>query len=122
MPSKAADVAEKRLSARPGLEFFRQMLLVAGSLAFGLAIFELPAIFDLVNYGRVFGINADWLPRNRVPDPELLHAGRPNAHFAGSAIGGNSLLEYRLPTADLTRYQWDVTYDDKGFRNPPGLT
>jgi hypothetical protein len=121
MPSKTAEPAKKIPSAPSRPEFFRHVLLVAGSIAFGLALLELPALFNWVNYGRILGINADWLPRNRVSDPELLHTGRPNAHFAGSTLGGNSLLQYRLPDSALTRYQWDVTYDDKGFRNPPGL-
>lgn len=119
MPPSTAATKGSSLSSRG--EFFRRALLLAGSIAFGLVLFELPAVFNLVNYGRILGINADWLPRDRIADPELLHIGRPNTHFAGSAMGGNSLLEYRLPQSTLTRYQWDVTYDDKGFRNPPGL-
>jgi hypothetical protein len=44
MQSRAAEAVEKRLSAGPVLEFSRRILLVAASIDFGLALFELPAL------------------------------------------------------------------------------
>lgn len=108
-------------NSRPAHETFHRVLLVVFTLLLGLGMIEIPALTGFVDYGRLIGIDASWLPRNRVPDPELRYTGRPYAHYTGSAVGGNALLEYRIAPALQTPYHWDVAYDSHGFRNPPGL-
>jgi len=95
--------------------------LVLASLALALLLIEIPASINLVDYGRILGVNRDLLPRDRIADPELIHISRPRSHIAGSAQGGSALLYYRIEKSDLTLFQWDVTRDGNGFRNAADL-
>src|ERR1700690_2237035 len=82
-------------------EVLQRIGLVLGSLAFGLFLLEIPASINLVNYGRILGVNGDWLPRKWIADSELVHIGQPHAHISGSSRGGFVLLDYRIPESDL---------------------
>jgi len=98
-----------------------QIWLVLGSLTFCLALIEIPALINVVDYGRILGVNANWLSLQWIADPELVHIAQPRTHLIGSALGGSALLYYRIPESDLTRFHWDVTRDGKGFRNANDL-
>ena len=122
-PVISAEPARRQSSSRGSShrEAAFRILLVAASLAIGLFLIEIPALTGMVDYGRILGVNSQWIPRNRVPDAELIHAGRPYARFSGSARGGSALLDYRIPQSGTTHYQWDVAYDGHGFRNRSDL-
>jgi hypothetical protein len=96
--------------------------LVAGSLVFALALIELPAFLNLVDYEalEMHGVWGDWR-FIRVADPQLTHLQRPYAHYAGTTLGGDAEGSYRIPPTDRMRYQWDLQYDHDGFRNATGL-
>ncbi len=103
-------------------EIAPRILIVFASLVIAVSLLEFPALFKLVDYGRIIG-NASgdiFLSTNRG-DPELLHIHPPHSHFSGSFQGGNITTGFRIPTADMTTYQWDVRYDEHGFRNDVDL-
>jgi hypothetical protein len=102
-------------------ERIRRLLLVAASCVFALALFEAPALFNIVNYGTLIGREFPLWASGNATDPELLHIHRPYSHLRGSTLGGNIVMEYRVPQFDLTQYQWDAAYDLHGFRNRSDL-
>jgi hypothetical protein len=102
-------------------EIWQRIGLVLGTLAFCLVLIEIPAMINVMDYSRILGVNADWLQRKWIADPELVHINEPRVHFSGSAKGGYSLLFYRIPDSGLTRFHWDITRDSNGFRNATDL-
>src|SRR5208283_5076943 len=98
----------------------QRILLAVASVVFVLFCIELPALIGLLDYRTVIGPFHMWWAPN-VADPELLAIHRPHARQTGSALGGDIATSYRVPQSDLTQFQWDVTYDRKGFRNQRGL-
>jgi hypothetical protein len=102
-------------------EVWQRIGLVLGSLSFGFFLLEMFALINLVDYSRILGVNRDWLSLQWFADAELVHIGQPRVHLSGSARGGSALLYYRIPEADLTRFQWDLTRDGNGFRNATDL-
>ncbi|MGO9519603.1 MAG: alginate O-acetyltransferase AlgX-related protein [Candidatus Korobacteraceae bacterium] len=99
---------------------FQRFLLVVASVLFVLFCIELPALIGIFDYRTVIGPYHMWWAPN-ISDPELLAIHRPHAHQSGSAMGGDIASSYQIPHSDLTRFQWDVTYDRNGFRNQRDL-
>jgi SGNH hydrolase-like domain, acetyltransferase AlgX len=93
----------------------RRVLLVVASFVFALFLLEFPALINLVDYRTILGF-AQWEALSRS-DPGLLQIHRPYAHSSGVSRGGDAAMYYRLPPTDLTLFQWDVKYDQNGFRN-----
>ncbi len=87
-------------------------------MLFALAVIELPALFNIVDY-QALEFSGVWgnLRFIRVPDPELTHIEPPHAHHSGSAYGGDAEAIYQIPPADRTLFQWNLKYDQHGFRN-----
>ncbi len=96
------------------------LLLGAASFAFILFCFELPALLGVIDYRTIIGPYHMWWAPN-VPDPELFALHRPHARQSGTARGGDAASIYHIPQSDMTAFQWDVTYDQHGFRNPTDL-
>jgi hypothetical protein len=95
-----------------------QTLLTAASLVFVLLLVEFPALIGVVDYQGIIGPRpADWFAGANLNDPELIHIHRPHWHLNGAARGGVIARRYQIPPSDMTLYQWDVKYDDNGFRN-----
>lgn len=100
-----------------------RVLLVLGTVMVALALIELPALFNLIDYEALEskGVWGSFTFR-RVPDPQLTHLEPPHAHYSGSSYGGNAEEIYRIPDSDRTLYRWDLKYDKNGFRNDRDLT
>jgi len=111
---------EQRLRAKP--KPWHLVLLAACSFLFMLAVIELPAMLNLIDYeGLEFrGIWGD-LRFIRVADPELTHLEPPHAHHVGSSRGGDFAQLYQIPESDQSLYHWDLKYDHNGFRNDQDL-
>jgi hypothetical protein len=111
--------AQPSTAAKPS--FALRFLLVVGSLIFVVALIELPALLNFVDYREILGNNFAWWPINNVNDPELIHTRRPYVHFSGETRGGRAKYGWLIPSADLTLYRWDVKCDRYGFRNQTDL-
>jgi len=105
---------------RPDRKYVLLLLLGAASFAFILFCFELPALLGVIDYRTIIGPYHMWWAPN-VPDPELFAIHRPHARQMGTARGGDAASIYQIPQSDMTEFQWDVTYDQHGFRNPTDL-
>lgn len=87
------------------------------SIAAALALVELPATLNLIDYRAIFHTpTPPWLRPGNAPDPGLLFVREPNRRlrvaFQGADLNG-------LTGATSTRvYQCDATLDADGFRNP----
>ena len=101
-------------------EFVRRLLLIVASFLFVLLLFEIPALFQVIDYRNLIGPTRAWRAPN-ITDPELLFVHRPRAHQTGSAQGGDISIGNQIPSSDLTQFRWDVTYDHNGFRNVTDL-
>lgn len=103
-------------------EAFLRILLILGSVIFAWAMVELPAFFNVLDY-QALQLSGAWSSVRfiRIPDAELLYREPPHARHVGSAIGGDFPAGYRVPLSSQTRYQWDLTYDQNGFRNDTDL-
>ena len=95
--------------------------LTTSALLVFFAVLELPAALGLVDYrvviplvGRILS-DTDPLanPANQL-DRELGHLHRPGRRFVGETAGD---LVYGLGIPTDRRYQFDVQYDSRGFRN-----
>lgn len=86
------------------------------SLLLALAVVELTALTNLVDYRLVFGNHTEPTdnPAN-VLDSELIHIHPPYLHEKGQLIGGNLARWSDAPTVATRPY--DVQYDRNGFRN-----
>jgi hypothetical protein len=88
-----------------------------------LAILELPALLGVLDYGRIIRFRPrDAFADTDRSDPELLHIHPPHSSFRGQARGGNFAANFRVPQSAMDFYQWDVRYDQNGFRNDSDLT
>lgn len=95
-----------------------RLLLVAFSTLLTIALVELVVIFTPLDFRPLFGTLDDvpWKnPVNRL-DPELLHVRRANLKLEGKIIGGD-ISQYRSGI-EKQSYEYNVTYDQNGFRNP----
>ena len=95
-------------------------VLAATSVVFVWFCIELPALIGAIDYRTIIGPYHMWWAPN-VPDPELFAIHRPHARQKGAARGGDAASIYQIPPADMTAFQWDVTYDQHGFRNAVDL-
>jgi len=103
-------------------ETFRQLLLVAGSLALALGLIEFPALINVIDYQRLeVGGIWDSLRFPKVADPELINHWPPHAHYRGSGFGGIAETLYRIPASERTLFRWDLRFDQMGFRNEADL-
>jgi hypothetical protein len=104
-------------------ESFRRLLLIAGTVIFALAMVELPAFLNILDY-QSLQLNGVWGSMRfiRVADPELLYIEPPHAHHIGQAYGGDFAARYNIPASDKPLYRWDLKYDNHGFRNDTDLT
>lgn len=113
------DQAILRIPRRMNISQFRNIqrfFLRVAFVIFGFCIAELPALFGVLDYRALIGPFHVWWAPNKA-DPELLAVHRPHAHQSGTALGGDISTSYQIPPSDMTRFQWDVTYDHNGFRN-----
>jgi hypothetical protein len=94
----------------------RLLVLIVSSFIFTVALIEFPALIDVLDYRTLIGPTHAWWAPN-IFDPELLHVHRAHAHQAGASLGGDAASLFQIPRADMTPYQWDVKYDQNGFRN-----
>src|SRR5207247_6616869 len=107
--------------ARAGrTEIVYRILLVLGSLVFTFAILEFLAWIEVFDYRAVIGVPVGGL--HDVFDRELLHRHGPHLHLAGSSRGGQITGPFQIPPSERQLYQWDVHYDQNGFRNQTDLT
>ncbi len=98
----------------------RRFLLIPISVVFVLCLVEFPAFIEAFDYRALIGPEHLWWAPNTV-DPELLQVHRPHAHQSGAARGGLISWGYQIPESDKVLYQWNVTYDNNGFRNQSDL-
>jgi hypothetical protein len=112
------DVAQEVVTSRSTK--FRRFLLAALAVGFALFLVELPALIDVLDYRTLIGPTHAWWAPN-IFDPELLHIHRAHAHQTGASLGGDAASLFQIPRSDMTLYQWDVKYDQNGFRNPVDL-
>jgi hypothetical protein len=106
------------LSARSAGGKALRFLLATGTLGFTVAIVELPVLAGRLDYRRVLPYPTMKVEENRrlnLLDPELLHIHRPHFHDRGRAVGGGIAAAFHYPP--LATYDWDVRYDQHGFRN-----
>lgn len=97
-----------------------RFLLIPISIIFVLCLIESPAFLGNFDYRTLIGPEHLWWAPN-VVDPELLQVHRPHAHQSGATRGGLISWGYQIPESDKVSYQWDVTYDQNGFRNQSDL-
>lgn len=93
----------------------------SASVAAALALVELPAALNLIDYRGVFHTpTAPWLRPGNAADPDLLFVREPNQRlrlaFQGADLNGLS------GAAPSRIYRCDATLDADGFRNPPSLS
>lgn len=99
---------------------FIRFAACSASIAAALALVELPAALNLIDYRGVFHTpTAPWLRPGNAADDDLLFVREPNQRlrlaFRGADLDG-------LTGAGPSRvYQCETTLDGDGFRNPPGL-
>lgn len=106
-------------------------VLARGALAsLGLALawgaLELSSWLGIVDYSAVLGMPESlrfvrvkpWNNPSNLRDETLLFRHRPHTGFQGR-VPGDLVLLYGIATE--RRYPVDVRYDERGFRNPPGL-
>ncbi len=98
----------------------RRLLLIVSSFIFTLFLIEFPALIDVLDYRTLIGPSHAWWAPN-IFDPELLHIHRAHAHQTGASLGGDAASLFQIPRSDMTPYQWDVKYDQHGFRNQVDL-
>ncbi len=100
--------------------------LAAAAIAGILLLLEIPAWLGWVDYGLRIGPSdalrftrlKPWDNPVNLRDPELLFRHRPGLHFRGETPGD---LVHLFGIATDRRHLADVSYDENGFRNPPGL-
>ncbi|MCH8042342.1 MAG: hypothetical protein IID44_01360 [Planctomycetes bacterium] len=88
------------------------------SLLLALAVVELAALTNLVDYRLVFGnyIYPRDNPTNML-DSELIHIHPPYLHEKGQLMGGDLARLARRHDFVVTTRPYDVRYDRNGFRN-----
>jgi hypothetical protein len=103
-------------------EALLRILLIACSVIFAWALVELPAFFNILDY-QAMHLTGAWSSVRfiRMYDPDLLYREPPHAHHKGSSVGGDISAGWDIPLADRTRYEWDLKYDQNGFRNDTDL-
>jgi hypothetical protein len=98
--------------------YARRFLLSAASFLFILFLLEFLALIGVLDYRRIIGARpSDFFAATNIDDKELLHLYPPHSSFSGVERGGNIAALYRIPPSDMGLYQWDVRYDQNGFRN-----
>ena len=117
-----AEAARAKRSGLPQPEASLRALLVACSVIFAWMLVELPAFFNLLDY-QSLQLTGAWSSVRfiRMYDPELFYREPPHAQHKGSSVGGDMTVGWAIPPADQTRYEWDLTYDQNGFRNDTDL-
>lgn len=100
---------------------FARFAACSTSIAVGLALIELPAALNFIDYrGVLHTPTAPWLRPGNAADDDLLFIREPNQRlrlmFRGADLDGLS------GAASARIYQRDAMLDGDGFRNPPGLT
>ncbi len=107
-------------SVSSDLSRFRQrFVLFHVAVGFCLLSIELGGLVCRLDGRVLFGTVEDeqWKnPLNRT-DPELLHVRQPNLHLQGVQPTGDIAHYCQVPTP--TAYPYDVSFDERGFRNPP---
>jgi hypothetical protein len=110
--------------AQPGRRFVseiaQRLLVTLVAIVLTLALIEFPALMNVVDYKAVIGPLRGYYSTIRY-DPQLLYIKRPHAHYSGTRPGGDISSVYQIPPSDLTRFQWDVKYDQNGCRNEADL-
>jgi hypothetical protein len=119
MLSKSAELPTPPVTTYKPASALR-FLLIPISFVFVLCLIEFPAFVGAFDYRTLIGPEHLWWAPN-VVDPELLQVHRPHAHQSGAARGGLISWGYQIPESDKVLYQWDVSYDEHGFRNQSDL-
>ena len=95
-----------------------RLLLSIAAICITIAMIEFVVAVTSLDFRPLLGTLDDvpWKnPVNRL-DPELLHVRRPGLKLQGTIVGGD-ISQYRSGIEKQT-YQYDVTYDQNGFRDP----
>lgn len=95
--------------------------LTTATLLFLFGLLEVPALLGVVDYERILSPGASalympeaWLSPGNQWDRELIYVHRPRRQFVAKLPGD---LVLRLGIATDRRYDVDVRYDGRGFRN-----
>ncbi len=93
-----------------------RFLLVTSSLLATITLLELPAVFQVIDYRYLFGIQIQpWEDHHvNILDKELIYRRKPNSHIQGQMVGDLAHLDN---SKDNKIYSYDVYYDQNGFRN-----
>lgn len=105
-------------SSEPLRELVLQFSVVHVVLLLLLGLLELPVLLGAVDYRLVLGtrILAPTRDPRYLPDPELLYLPRPGDRRTGTGARSDITASFHVP--DPETYDYDVSYDDRGFRNP----
>jgi hypothetical protein len=111
---RAARDSRQRLVRR------RRIVVATVATCLAILICEIPVWLGWIDYRAVFatdGLSTIYNPRYRL-DRELIGLHQPHDHFQGQATGD---LVDRLGIQTLRRYDIDVRWDARGFRNAEDL-
>jgi hypothetical protein len=103
------------------VEIRKQFVLATMTLAFCLMLAEVPVLVGLIDYRHVLSapIPDEWEKPHRVIDSELLHIYEPHYEAVGTYTRGNIGEHLCLPPGKP--FQYDLKYDQNGFRNSEDL-
>ena len=103
-------------------ETARRFLLAVGSAVLGLVVLEFLGLIGVVDYRVLVGPpSGDPFASTNLADRELLNIHPPHSHFSGSGRGGNAAINFNMPYSEMQLYEWDLKYDQHGFRNDQDL-
>jgi hypothetical protein len=87
------------------------------AIAFGIAVFEVPALLRIVDYRALFATpTVPWLRSGNRPDPELIHIKKGHQQVRESFTGNE--VHWLRDAGPSHVYRSDRRYDRDGFRNP----
>jgi hypothetical protein len=90
------------------------------AIALGIAVFEVPALFRVVDYRALFATpTAPWLRSGNRPDPELIHIKKGHQRTRESFTGNE--VHWLRDAGPSRVYRSDRHYDSDGFRNARDL-
>lgn len=104
-------------SSEPWRQLGLQFLAVHVVLLLVLGLLELPTLLGVVDYRLVLEtpILAPTRDPRYLPDPELLYLPRPGDRRIGKSGRSDIVASFDVPRPET--YEYDVSYDARGFRN-----
>jgi PAS domain S-box-containing protein len=109
------------LSPFPAHEIRVRFVLMSLSLGIALLLAEVPALFKLIDYRKIFSVSAGslWDQAGHEPDVELLAKGTP--HYSAKMLFRRGNLGDSLCLPARPAEPFEVRYDYNGFRNDQDL-